>query len=334
VIYIGMDIHKNFIQACAMDSKGNVLKEQRMGTEETKEFIKLFKSYAIKAAIESTCNWYYVYDTLELLGVDTVLVNVRRTRVIAESKIKTDKLDAKTIAHCLRTGFIATSWIPPRKTRELRNIVRHRLSLRKEIARFKNKLHSIVLRNGIKHEYSDLFGRKGMEFLRNLELKGSDKYKLQSYLRILESLMEEKQRADNKISQLCKMDENAMLLTSIKGISYYSAMVIVSEIGNVKRFPNPKKLCSYAGLVPRTIQSGNHVYHGRIIKECNQNLKWILIQCTHVHMMCCMDSPVTKLYYRVMRKKGKSKAIVAASRKMLTIIWHMLTKGEEFKYKG
>ena len=89
-----------------------------------------------------------------------------------------------------------------------------------------------------------------MEFLRNLELKGSDKYKLQSYLRILESLMEEKQRADNKISQLCKMDENAMLLTSIKGISYYSAMVIVSEIGNVKRFPNPKKLCSYAGLVP------------------------------------------------------------------------------------
>ena len=136
-----------------------------------------------------------------------MLVNVRRTRVIAESKIKTDKLDALSIAHCLRTGFIAESWIPPRKTRELRNIVRHRLSLRKEIARFKNKLHSILLRNGIKHEYSDLFGRKGMEFLRNLELKGSDKYKLQSYLRILESLMEEKQRADNKISQLCKMDE-------------------------------------------------------------------------------------------------------------------------------
>ena len=55
-IYIGMDIHKNFIQACAMDSKGNVLKEQRIGTEEIKEFIKLFKGNAIKAAIESTCN--------------------------------------------------------------------------------------------------------------------------------------------------------------------------------------------------------------------------------------------------------------------------------------
>ncbi|RLJ09251.1 MAG: hypothetical protein DRP13_00565 [Candidatus Aenigmatarchaeota archaeon] len=158
-----------------MDSKGNVLKEQKIETEEISEFIKPFKNHAIKAAIESTCNWYHVCDTLELLGIDTVLVTVGRTKVIAESKIKTDKLDAKTTAHCLRTGFIAESWIPSRKTRELRNIVRHRLSLRKEITRFKNKVHSILLRNGIKHEYSDLFGKKGMEFLRNLELKGSDK---------------------------------------------------------------------------------------------------------------------------------------------------------------
>ena len=331
MIYIGMDIHKNFIQACAMNSRGNILKEQKIGTDRISEFIKPFKNHKIKAAIESTCNWYHVYDTLELLGIDTVLVNVRRTKVIAESKIKTDKLDAKTITHCLRTGFIAKSWIPPRKTREFRNIVRHRLSLRKEITRFKNKIHSILLRNGIKHEYSDLFGRKGMEFLRNLELKGYDRYRLQSYLGIVESLVQEREKTDNKISQLCKLDEYAMLLTSIKGIRYYSAMVIVSEIGNIKRFPNPKKLCSYAGLVPRTMQSGNHVYHGRILKECNHNLKWILNQCVHSHIRFCKESSIAKLYYRVMRKKGKNKATVAASRKMLTIIWHMLSKGEEFK---
>jgi hypothetical protein len=58
-----------------------------------------------------------------------------------------------------------------------------------------------------------------------------------------------------------------MLLTSIPGISYYSAMIILTEIGEIHRFPHPKKLCSYTGLVPRTIQSGTHVYHGRILKE-------------------------------------------------------------------
>jgi len=337
-IYIGMDIHKSFIQAVAMEENGEIIEQCRL--ENTQEHIERFiqslpiPTYRIIAAIESTSTWYHVYDTLESLGIDATLVNTRRTKVIAESKIKTDKLDALSIAHCLRTGFIAKSWIPPKKTREMRNIIRHRLSLRKEITRTKNKVHSILLRNGIKHEYSDLFGKKGMEFLRRLELAGSDRYRLQSYLRIVKYLMEEKGRVENKIAQLCKMNENAMLLTSIKGISYYSAMVIVSEVGDIKRFPNPKKLCSYAGLVPRTMQSGNHVYHGRILRECNQNLKWILNQCVHVHIRFCKDSPITRLYYRVMRKKGKNKATIAASRKMLTIIWHMLTKGEEFKYNG
>jgi len=338
MIYIGMDIHKNFIQAVAITKEGKLICNQKLGTsdEQIKRFIQSLAVpvHRIKAAVESTCTWYHVYDSLEALGIDTTLVNVRRTKVIAESKIKTDKLDALSIAHCLRTGFIAESWVPPKDIRELRNMVRHRLSLRKEITRFKNKVHSILLRNGIKHEYSDLFGKKGMEFLRNLELEGSDRYRLQSYLGIVESLMEQKQRTDSRISRLCRMNEKAMLLTSIKGISYYSAMVIVSEIGDVKRFPNSKKLCSYAGLVPRTMQSGNHVYHGRILKECNQNLKWILVQCIHSHIRFCKDSLITRLYYRVMKRKSKNKATIAASRKMLTCIWHMLTRGEEFKCRG
>jgi len=122
-----------------------------------------------------------------------------------------------------------------------------------------------------------------------------------------------------------------MLLTSIKGISYYSAMIIVSEIGDIERFSSPKKLCSYAGLVPRTIQSGSRMYSGRVSRECNHNLKWIMNQCTHIHVRYCKESSVTRLYYRVLRKKGHGKAVTAASRKMLSCIWYMLRRGEEFK---
>lgn len=335
-IYIGMDIHKSFIQAVAMNEKGRILAEKRMSTdtESIQEFINPFRNLKIKAAIEATCTWYNVYDKLESLGIETTLVNVRRTKVIAESKIKTDKLDALSIAHCLRTGFIAKSWIPPKELREQRNIVRHRLSLRKEITRSKNKIHSILLRNGINHSYADLFGRKGKEFLNSLKLNESDKYRLDSYLNILESLMEEKDKVTNKINALCRQDEQAMLLTSMVGIRYYSAMIIISEIGDFRRFPSPKKLSSYAGLAPRTIQSGNRVYQGRVLFECNHNLKWILNQCVHSHIRFCKDSQITKLYYRVARKKGKNKATVAASRKMLTCIWHMLMKNEEFKVSG
>ena len=330
-----MDIHKNFIQAAAMDKDGTILKEQKFKSDINgiRRFVDGLDSGKIKAAIEATCTWYHVYETLNSLGIDTTLVNIRRTKVIAESKIKTDPLDARSIAHCLRTGFIATAYIPPKEIIEQRDILRHSISLRKDINRFKNKIHAILLRNGVKHKFSDLFGASGMKFLRDLKLKESEQYRLHSYLTIVETLLQERKQTQKKIETLCKSNEQAMLLTSIPGISYYSAMVILTEIGESSRFSNPKKLCNYAGLVPRTIQSGSHVYHGKILKECNQHIKWILVQSTHVHIRYCRDSSITRLYYRVMKKKGKAKATVAASRKMLTCIWHMQTKGERFKYR-
>jgi transposase len=115
-----MDIHKNFIQAAAMDQAGNLITEQQFkrDAKDIKRFIHSLKTQKIHAAIEATCTWYHVYETLDALGVETTLVNMRRTKTIAESKIKTDKLDAKTIAHCLRTGFIATAYIPPKTIME------------------------------------------------------------------------------------------------------------------------------------------------------------------------------------------------------------------------
>src|SRR4030042_949833 len=143
--YVGIDIHKSFIQAAAMDEQGNILREQKFNSDISgiKRFVENLNAQKIKAAIESTCTWYHVYEALDSLGIDTTRVNARRTKVIAESKIKTDKLDAKSIAHCLRTGFIATAYIPPKEAMELRNILRHSMSLRKEITRHKNKIHAI-----------------------------------------------------------------------------------------------------------------------------------------------------------------------------------------------
>jgi transposase len=217
-----MDIHKNFIQAAAMDETGTIIKEQQFNSTEKdiKRFIKTLKVKNIQAAIEATCTWYHVYEALNTLGVETTLVNMRRTKTIAESKIKTDTLDAKTIAHCLRTGFIATAYIPPKPIRKQRTILRHRMSLRKEITRYKNKIHAILLRNGIHHnDYSDLFSPGGIKFLRNLTLPDSEQYSLTSYLTIIETLLHEKTQTAENIETLCKNNHHAMLLTSIPGIS-------------------------------------------------------------------------------------------------------------------
>lgn len=333
--YMGMDIHKNFIQAVAMDKDGNILKEQmfKPDLDGIKGFVKEFTDGGkTKAAIEASCTWWHVYELLDSQGIETILVNARRTKVIAQSKIKTDKLDARGIANCLRTGFIATAYIPPKDVMEQRTLLRHRISINRDIARRKNRVHGILLMCGAKSKYVDICGEGGRGFLKELRLSDANRYNLESHLNIIDALTKERVQITKKVEKLCKVNKKAMLLTSIKGVSFYSAMIIITELGDIGRFSEPKKACSYAGLVPRTIQSGEHCVQGRIIKECNQYLKWILNQCVHTHIRYCPESPITKLYYRVMAKHGKGKATIAASRKMLTCMYHMLVKNELFKY--
>jgi len=329
-MYIGMDIHKSHIQATVINGKGKTIAEERFGAskEEIQRFVKSFKNPSV--AIESSYAWMYVYEALNELGVDVTLVNVRATKVIAEARIKTDRLDSAAIAQCLRTGFIAKSYIAPKNVRDLRDLTRHRLYLTRDLTRMKNRVQSMLQMNGMKHPFTDLFGKSGREWLKRLELPAAERRKLDSWLRVVDALAEEKRAATERIESVCKISSNAMLLTTIKGIGYYSALAITAEIGDIGRFNSPKKLCSYAGLVPSTRQSGMHTYHGPTMKQCNTNLKWILIQCAHSHVRHCR-SRITKLFSRVAKKKGVNKATVAAAREMLHVIWFMLSRNEPFR---
>jgi len=146
---------------------------------------------------------------------------------------------------------------------ELREIIRERIRLKKLSTSTKNRIHSILAKNGIKYD-GNLFSSEGREFLKSLDNEWIDRY-----LRILSSIENEIKEIDKEIRQKCMENEETMLLTTIPGIGYFSALLIYAEIGDIKRFPNSKKLCSYAGLVPSIRQSGNKVITGKITKETN-----------------------------------------------------------------
>lgn len=186
--------------------------------------------------------------------------------MIAESKKKTDKVDAKVLADLARTNFLPTAYLPPDEIMELREITRERIRLNKLSTSIKNRIHSILTKNGIKYE-DNLFNSEGRKFLHSLNNKWMNRY-----LRVLSSIENEIKEIDREIRQKCMENEETMLLTTIPGIGYFSALLIYSEIGDINRFPNSKKLCSYAGLVPSIRQSGNKVITGRITKEGNKLL--------------------------------------------------------------
>src|SRR3990167_2472595 len=150
--YIGMDIHKQFTVAVVKDEQGNKLAEDKFTNSEDSfgSFIQQFKPEETKIVIESTCVWEYIFEILEAKRYEVKLANPSRTRAIAEARIKTDSVDASTLADLLRANLIAESYIPPKEVRRLREITRERRTFVKQTTQIKNKIHAILIKRGIK----------------------------------------------------------------------------------------------------------------------------------------------------------------------------------------
>lgn len=272
---------RNF-QACLKDDSGILVEElsaprSMIGAEKLLEALRNHDGN-VKAVMEATGNhWICLHDMLEEDGVETILANPVKTRLIAEARIRTDRLDARVLADLLRGSLVAESYTPSLKERDWRSLVRHRASLVRMETEVKNRIHALLDKYWLEPEYSDLFGKRGLEWLRSLRLSEIDQLTLNSNLKLLESLEAQVDALNKEIARIAVDEKAIRLLMTIPGIDYYSAMLITAEIGDVHRFMNAKKLASWAGLVPSIHRSGNTVYMGKITKKGSKWLRWILI---------------------------------------------------------
>lgn len=315
-----------------MDNKGKLLRNDRIDNN-LDEVNRFFSNNEVdknnsQVVMESSCTWYSVYQYLsEEKHLDVVLSNPVKTRAIASAKIKTDKIDAVKLADLLRGGYISECYVPDKRIMELRELVRHREVLVKIRTKMKNKIHGIMLMNGIKisNVGTHTFTKKYNEQLKELH-----NYRIEAYLRLIDSLEKEIKEVSKKILLQTKEDEMAKLLMTIPGIGYYSALLIVSEIDDINRFPDSNHLCSYAGLVPSTYSSGGITHYGSITKTGSKHLRWIMLECVHAHIRTGKDSNITKFYQRLARKKGNSKAAVAAASKLLKIVYWVMKEKRKY----
>jgi transposase len=316
-----------------MDEQGRILGEAAfMNTKEGLAcLIEQIKPYGdAKAVLESTGNfWLKSYEALETAQIHVSLSNPLKTRAIAEARIKTDKIDAKLLAHLLRANLVAESYVPDKQTRARRALLRHRASLVKTRTEIKNRIHNLLDKYDLKPTCTDLFCKKGIEWLRNLQLEAVDNTILDSDLQLLDALDAQVDKINLEIASIAVDQENVKLLMTLPGIDYYAAMVIASEIGDVTRFPDAKNLVSWTGLAPSIHQSGSRIKRGRITKQGSRTLRWILIQATH--NACRNDERLRSLFERVARRRGENKATVAVAREMLVIAYHMLKRMEPYR---
>ena len=327
--YIGVDLHKKTCFITIMNGLGKIKKQTEIATD-TDKVSKFFKKYnGANVAVESTMNWIPFYENLESLGCSVVLSNPLQTKAIASARIKNDKVDSKILADLLRTNLLPTAYIQPREIRDLKELVRQRMSYVEWRTRVKNKIHSVLFKNNLKHDFTNLYGQAGMEWLKQLALRDVYQQELDRYLITLNLLDGQIEEISNRIMETAKADYDCKLLMTIPGISYFTALVIKSEIGDISRFANARKLCSYAGLIPSTYASADKVRHGRITKRGSKWLRKSLIDAItsgakHPSRLCFT-------YRRLKKSKGTGKAKVATARKLCTVIFAMLSDKQPFR---
>lgn len=328
--FVGIDLHKKFMQVALMDSGGKVLQNRRvecdLGDIE-KEFSGL--PAGARYVLESSSVWYGMYRFLrDRLGLDVMLSNPLATKRIAESKKKTDKVDAEILADLLRGGYIAGCYVPDEDMVKERQLIRYRDKVVKERTRAKNGVHAILLQNGIKIPGQPF----SPQYVRELHKIGD--WRIEKQIKTIEFLNQDIADCDGRIRDAVSGNRNAELLKTMPGIGNIVALALASEIGDISRFSDMDHLASYFGLVPSVRNSASTVHHGRITKTGNSMVRHLLAEAVIVHVTFARNrktpTPISRFYERLSKKRGGSKAKVAAAAKMLRITFWMLKKEIDF----
>ena len=172
----------------------------------------------------------------------------------AKKHVKTDKVDARVLAQLLRMAYLPESYVPGKEIRDQRVLIRHHASLVRLRTSIKNRVHALLTIEGIQtSEFSDLFGKRGMEFLKGVKLRQVRREALDNYLEVLKALEEGIEEMEAILKERAKITDETKWLMSIPGIGYHNALLIQSELGEIERFSNPKSMVSYSGLAPKVV---------------------------------------------------------------------------------
>jgi transposase len=329
--YIGMDIHRKFSTVCRMNRDGEVLSEARLWHDDPARMREFFSESpsGSKVVMEATVGWGWLSDMLQEMGFEVHLAHMAAVKLIAGSRLKTDRVDARALAHLLRTGFLPEAYLAPKPLRDLRTLLRHRQALIKDRTMLKNRVHALLIRHNIQLDESDIFGARGKAALRSLALPSPASKILEELLDLVEYYDVKIARTERRLRDHLGPDERCAWLTSIPGIGRLTATFLLAEIGPIERFSCDKKFVSYAGLCPSTHQSAGRLRYGSIKGSGRRLLKWVLIEASHTAVRT--DSYFARIFHRVSRHKSRAEGYVAVARHMACIVWRLLKEKRAYQ---
>jgi len=330
MIHVGVDLHQRFCYMTALDARGKMMQAGPVTNEKgaLRKYFRQFGGQAVQVAVEACGFWPAFREVVEPEVKRLVLVHPQRVKAIASAKLKNDRVDSRTLAHLLRCDLLPESWKADRETQARRQQVRLRATLVRQRTRLKNQVHAVLHQQGLRSPATDLFGKRGRQWLAAVKMPEQARASVEACLRMIDHYTEEIQKQNLQLSEKANHDERVPWLMTIPGIGEVSAMMVLAEIGDLGRFANKEALCSYAGLVPRVRESAGKAARGGITRQGSPWLRWMMVEAAQV---ATRTSPAAKRYYeRLLRKKHKHVARVALARKLLIAVYALLHDGVVF----
>ena len=320
-VYVGIDVHRKRSQVAVVTEDGTVQLNKNVvnGSEPMLRLIGELPS-GTPVAFEAAFGWSWLAELLEDYGFEAHMVHPLRCKAIASARLKNDKVDAAILAQLLRADLLPEAWIAPAKVRQLRALLRHRISLVRLATQARNRIHAVAADHGYDRSASYWTG-PGRGWLAELDLPAASREIITDCLAVIDGLAPVTDRIDGELHQHAKADPRVKVLRTLPGVGEFTALVMVAEIGDITRFPSARKLASWAGLTPTVRGSDLHVRHGHISKQGSVWLRWAMNQAAQT----AKRSPeFAAAYSGIAKRRGKKIATIAIARKLLTRAWHLL----------
>jgi transposase len=328
---VALDVHRDFCEV-AIVAEGRLRSAGRIQTRP--DALELFAQSLDQrdwVALEVTGNAWAIAGILEAHVARVIVVSPGDTG-IRQARAKTDRLDARALAKLLWAGELDGVWTPDERIRAMRRRLARRTQLVRARSRVKNEIHAVLMRClKDRPPASDLFGVKGRAWLAEQQLALCERETVDAGLRQVDFLNAEIAAVDQLIATEALSWPEVKRLMTVPGVNVTVAATFIAAIGDIRRFPDRRKLTAYLGLDPRVRQSGNApANHGHISKQGSNSARHALVEACWSTVR--QPGPIAAFYARVKAKRGHSIAIVASARKLACLFWCLLTRGEDYAF--
>jgi len=330
VDYCGIDLAGVSSYVYVTDARGKKLTSGEVATDKAafEQRLKRFVRGGLSIAIEAGNQTAWVYDALVEMGAKVTVVNPAKVKLIAESRRKTDKIDAKILCELLRIDALPHPvHVPDRKTRALRGL----LVARRQLVSARTKVCNVV-RGMLRQEGIRLPARALSSFVgwRRLLGQGFEQPHLctvvatyaDSFVVLTDSIRD----IERELAEYERRDNRAARLQTMPRVGRIAALTFLAAVDDVHRFPSSRKLVGYSGLAPTVRSSGERTEYGSISREGRRELRAVWVQIAHLVAIDTSRAtrPLRTWFNKVARRRGRKTAIVALARRLLVIAYHVL----------